>query len=71
MDDVNKLTTDDPIKLAIANKSDLDDKKQVFDNDMKNFTGQTGIEVITASAKNSIGITDAFEKMTKLLTDKR
>lgn len=35
MDDVKKLTTDDPIKLVIANKNDLVDKIQVFDNDMK------------------------------------
>lgn len=26
LDDVNKLTTDDPIKLVIANKHDLDDE---------------------------------------------
>ena len=35
MDDVNKLTTDDPIKLVIANKSDLVENRQVFENDIK------------------------------------
>jgi len=35
MEDVNKLTTDDPIKLVIANKSDLSDSRQVFENDIK------------------------------------
>jgi len=34
MEDVNKLTTDDPIKLVIANKSDLNNN-QVFDTDIK------------------------------------
>lgn len=27
LEDVNKLTTDDPIKLVIANKNDLDEEK--------------------------------------------
>ena len=79
MEDVNKLTTDDPIKLVIANKSDLNNN-QVFDTDIKvnnklynnqNFTTQTGIEVIKASAKNSIGITETFEKLTTLLIEKK
>jgi len=35
MEDVNKLTTDDPIKLVIANKSDLSDSRLVFENDIK------------------------------------
>ena len=33
MDEVQKLTTDEPVKLVIANKSDLENKK-VSESDM-------------------------------------
>ena len=32
LEDVNKLTTDDPIKLVIANKNDLDEEKITEDD---------------------------------------
>ena len=82
LDEVQKLTTDDPIKMVIANKNDLDVKK-VSESDMqvstsiyvvisnKNFTEQTGIEIITASAKKSININNVFEQMTAKLLEKQ
>ncbi len=66
LDDVNKLTTDDPIKLVIANKDDLEEKK-ITKEEMKIFTNKYGIEIIKTSAKDSFQIHEAFEMITKLL----
>jgi ribosome biogenesis GTPase A len=69
LSDIEKLTTDNPIKLVIANKSDLEDKI-VTDADIKEFTSRTGIEIIETSAKKKFQVEFAFEKMTKLLIER-
>lgn len=67
---MNKLTTDNPIKLVLANKSDLEDRA-VSKTEIDEFTRKTGIEVIECSAKNSYHINYAFETMSNNLLKKR
>jgi hypothetical protein len=63
------LTTDNPVKLVIANKSDLENKS-VNQDDIRSFTKKTGIEVIETSAKMSLQVSSAFEILTKKLIEK-
>ena len=67
MDDINKYTDDDPVKLVVGNKSDLSKERQVTQIDINNFKQQTGIDVIEASAKNSDKIYDVMETITRML----
>ena len=71
MDDINKYTDDNPIKLVVGNKSDLSDQRQVSQVDINKFKQQTGIPVMEASAKNSFKITDVMETITRMLISKK
>ena len=71
LDDVNKYTDDNPLKIIVGNKIDLIKDKQINNNDMKTMTAQTGIEIIECSAKDSIKINDLMEIMTKKLIEKK
>ena len=71
MDDINKYTDDNPIKLIVGNKSDLSKNRQVTQVDINNFKQQTGIDVIEASAKSSDKIYEVMETMTRMLISKK
>ena len=71
MDDINKYTDDNPIKLVVGNKSDLSDQRQVSQVDINRFKQQTGIPVMEASAKNSFKITEVMETITRMLISKK
>ena len=69
MEDINKYTDNNPIKLIVGNKCDLSNEKQVTEEDKKLLKRQTGIDIIETSAKNSFKITEAMEMITKKLMD--
>ena len=71
MEDINKYTDDNPIKLVVGNKSDLSHERQVTQIDINNFKQQTGIDVIEASAKNSDKIYEVMETITRMLINKK
>jgi ribosome biogenesis GTPase A len=71
LDDINKYTDDNPIRLVVGNKSDLSDKRQVSQVEINNFKQQTGINVIEASAKSSDKIYEVMETMTKMLISRK
>ena len=71
LDDINKYTDDNPIRLVVGNKSDLSDKRQVSQVEINNFKQQTGINVIEASAKSSDKIYAVMETMTKMLISRK
>ena len=71
MDDINKYTDDNPIKLVVGNKSDLIDQRQVSQVDINKFKQQTGIPVMEASAKNSFKITEVMETIARMLISKK
>lgn len=67
LEDVNKLTTDNPVKLILANKSDLEERS-ISKSEISEFTNKTGIEIIECSALSSYHINYAFETISyKLL----
>ena len=70
LEDINKFTDNNPIKLIIGNKCDLVNEKQVTEEDKKMLKKQTGIDIIETSAKNSFKITEAMEMITKKLIEK-
>ncbi len=70
MEDINKFTDNNPIKLIVGNKCDLSNEKQVTEEDKKLLKKQTGIDIIETSAKNSFKITEAMEMITKKLMTK-
>ena len=71
MEDINKYTDDNPIKLVVGNKSDLSNERQVNQIDIYNFKQQTGIDVIEASAKSSDKIYEVMETITRMLINKK
>ena len=70
IEDINKYTDNNPIKLIVGNKCDLSNEKQVTEEDKKLLKKQTGIDIIETSAKNSFKITEAMEMITKKLMEK-
>ena len=69
LEDINKYTDNNPIKLIVGNKCDLSKEKQVTEEDKKMLKKQTGIDIIETSAKNSFKITEAMEMITKKLIE--
>jgi hypothetical protein len=68
MEDVNKITaSENPFKIVLGNKCDLEIKKEVFQTDITFFQEQTGIDIHEISAKESIKINEIFELITKKL----
>lgn len=55
--------------LVFGNKADLQNQRQVSEKEIKEFTANTGIEIIECSAKAGIGIEDGFVRMTKRLME--
>ena len=70
LEDINKYTDNNPIKLIVGNKCDLNNERQVTEEDKKALKKQTGIDIIETSAKNSFKITEAMEMITKKLIEK-
>jgi Ras-related protein Rab-1A len=70
LEEINKFTDNNPIKLIVGNKCDLVNEKQVTEEDKKLLKKQTGIDIIETSAKNSFKITEAMEMITKKLIER-
>ena len=70
LEDINKFTDNNPIKLIVGNKCDLVNEKQVTEEDKKLLKKQSGIDIIETSAKNSFKITETMEMITKKLIEK-
>ena len=71
LDDILKYTTDEPIKLIIGNKDDLNEQKVISDDDIRNFSNRSNIEIVKTSAKSSFQVNYAFEKLTQKLINSR
>lgn len=68
MDDVNKITANEnPYKIVLGNKCDLEYKKEINENDISVFKEQSGMEIFEISAKESIKIKEVFDLITKKL----
>ena len=67
LEDINKFTDNNPIKLIVGNKCDLVNEKQVTEEDKQMLKKQTGIDIIETSAKNSATEQDTMETARKFL----
>ncbi len=68
MDDVNKITaTENPYRIVLGNKCDLEHKKEVIESDVMSFREQTQLDIYEISAKESIQIREVMELITKKL----
>ena len=70
LEDINKFTDNNPIKLIVENKCDLANEKQVTEEDKKLLKKQTGIDIIEVSAKKSFNITETIETIIKKIIEK-
>jgi Ras-related protein Rab-1A len=65
IDDIDKYTSYDVIKVIIGNKTDLTDKRSVSYEEGAQFAKTNGMIYAEASAKNSTGIEELFLKTTQ------
>ena len=63
--------SDDTEILIFGNKADLADHRQVEDKEIREFTENTGIQIITCSAKSGRGVEEGFIEMTRRLMAKK
>ena len=72
IDDISKYSTEEPVKIIIANKDDMSsEKKSVKMEDISELEKKTGLEVIKTSAKTGENIDYAFKKLTQKLLIER
>ena len=69
--EIEKYTDDEVYKMLIVNKSDLEEKTEISDDDLKKFSKLHGIPYLWTSAKSGINVDEAFLKMTQSLISKR
>jgi hypothetical protein len=53
MREISNVSNGDPIIIAVGNKSDLSEDRQVTQDDINDFKQRTGFDVIEVSAKTS------------------
>lgn len=73
LSDVHERLGEDVNIIVFANKSDIEDPTefQVTDEEIAQFTKDTGIKVIKTSARTGNNVDDSFLEMTKTLITKR
>ncbi|CAI2380120.1 unnamed protein product [Moneuplotes crassus] len=71
LSEIEKYTDDEVYKMLIVNKSDLEEKTEISDEDLKKFSKLHGIPYMWTSAKSGINVDDSFLKMTQSLISKR
>ena len=68
--EIMEISNQDVIIAIVANKNDLDEKRQVDDNEGKKFAKEKGAIFVSTSAKKGIGIQDLFDSIgRKILND--
>lgn len=78
MEEVDKYSGEDVVRLIVGNKSDLE-KREVTQEDIEvrgrlspqKFEHETGLKVIEASAKTAFNVDEAFITITRSLIAKK
>lgn len=65
MRDVNMYTENEPDKILVGNKCDLEAERMVSAHTAQNYADSLGIEYIETSAKNDINVKEAFAHLTR------
>lgn len=63
MDEISKFARDDVNKLLVANKCDLEEKREVTYDEGFELAKQFDVPFLEVSAKNSINIEESFTQM--------
>ena len=72
MRDISDFAYDeDRIIIAVGNKSDLSENRQVTQDDINDFKQRTGIDVIEVSAKTSYNINELMDTIKRMLMSKK
>ena len=71
LNEIDKYTDDEVYKMLLVNKSDLEEKCEISDEDLKKISKKHGIPYLWTSAKSGINVDDSFLKMTQSLISKR
>ena len=69
--EIGKYTDEDVLKILLVNKSDLEGKIEITDDDLKKFSKMHSIPYIWTSAKSGLNVDDSFLKLTQSLIEKR
>ena len=71
LSEIQKYTDDEVFKILLVNKSDLEEKAEITEEDLKKFSKIHSIPYLWTSAKSGLNVDDAFLKMTQSLIQKR
>lgn len=55
------------IKILLGNKSDMKKERQIYSEEIRNFSNEKKIEYFEVSAKDGIGINEAFNFMAQII----
>ena len=71
LSEIEKYTDDEVYKILLVNKSDLEGKVEITEEDLKKFSKIHSIPYLWTSAKSGSNVDDSFLKMTQSLIQKR
>lgn len=69
LNEINKYTDEDVKKILLVNKSDLESKIEVTEDDLKAFEAEYQIPYLYTSAKSGHNVDQGFLKMTQDLIE--
>ena len=71
LSEIQKYTDDEVFKILLVNKSDLEEKTEITEEDLKKFSKIHSIPYLWTSAKSGLNVDDSFLKMTQSLIQKK
>lgn len=70
MAEIKKHTQADVLRLLVANKTDMSDKREVKTEEGLNLASSYGVGFVEASAKDATNVTEAFTRLSKEMLEK-
>jgi Ras-related protein Rab-1A len=68
--EIEKYSQAGVCKILVGNKCDMEDKRQVSEDEGREFAAQFGMPFLETSAKATLQVDAAFETMTREIKDK-
>ena len=70
MSEIDKHSVDNPSRILVGNKKDLEDQRKVDYNEAKELADHFNIRFLETSAKNAFNVGEAFTLMTREIKSK-
>lgn len=70
LDDLHKLASPNAVIVLVGNKADLNDDRQISQNQAEEYATRNGLIYIETSAKDATGVEEAFIRLTKSINQK-